>query len=58
MQDVALLRATVVDAAGVLCSSCTNNVTFTVTSGPGLVWGTGNGDPSNHDPNHASTRPA
>ncbi len=45
-------------AAGAVCASCTNEVTFAVTSGPALVWGTGNGDPSNHDPNHASSRVA
>lgn len=57
-EDVALVRATIVDASGAVCASCTNEVTFTVTSGPALVWGTGNGDPSNHDPNHASSRVA
>ena len=37
--DVALLRATVVDAAGVHVSDSSVNITFTVSSGPGLVLG-------------------
>jgi len=56
--DVALVRATVLDAAGVACASCVDNVTFAVTEGPGLVVGCGNGDPANQDPNDALWRPA
>lgn len=57
-EDVALVRATVVDANGVVCADATSNITFAVTSGPGMVVGVGNGDPSSHDPNHATWRPA
>jgi hypothetical protein len=46
--DVALLRATVVDAAGNVCSSAAVDLTFAVTAGPGLVWGSGSGNPSDH----------
>lgn len=56
--DVALVRATVVDAAGNICHDSTLNITFAVTSGPGLVYGTGNGDPNNHDFAHATSRAA
>ena len=41
--DVALVRATIVDANGDVCEDATNVVTFQVVAGPGLVWGTGNG---------------
>ena len=53
--DVALLRAEVLDANGalVLDDAVSINVTFTVTSGPGLILGCGNGDPANQQPNHA-----
>jgi hypothetical protein len=44
--DVALLRATIVDRSGFVCANSTANVTFAVVAGPGLVWGTNNGDPS------------
>jgi hypothetical protein len=33
-------------------------VTFAVADGPALVWGTGNGDPSDHTPGHSPTLPA
>ncbi len=37
-KDVALVRCTVVDAAGVVVSTSDANVTFTVTNGPGVIW--------------------
>ena len=55
--DAALVRASVVDAQGVLCEDASSvRVAFTVASGPGAVWGTGNGDPANQEPNHAPSR--
>ncbi len=56
--DAALLRATVVDAAGVPVEDSSLRITFAVTGGPGAVWGTGNGDPANQEPNHAPSRAA
>ena len=56
--DVALLRVTLLDAAGAVCASCVDNVTFAVTEGPALVAGCGNGDPANRDPNDAPWKPA
>jgi len=56
--DAALVRATVVDAAGVPCEDASLRVAFSVTAGPGAVWGTGNGDPANQEPNHAPSRAA
>ena len=51
--DAALLRASVVDASGNVMHLATDNITFTVLSGPGFVQGTGNGDPHNQEPNNA-----
>lgn len=55
-QDVALVRATIVDASGNVCHDAAVPVTFAVDSGPGLVWGVGNGDASCHEPNHSPRR--
>lgn len=56
-RDVALVRATVVDAAGHTVQDAAVNITFAVTAGPGLVWGVGNGDPASQDPNQVAWRP-
>lgn len=47
--DVALVRCAVVDSVGRLVPGASNQVTFTV-SGPGNVYGVGNGDPANLTP--------
>lgn len=52
-QDAALVRASVLDSAGRVMHLATNNITFQVISGPGIVQGTGNGDPHCHEPNNA-----
>ena len=52
--DVAMLRAAVVDVDGIVNSSGAYNITFSVTSGPGRVLATHNGDNACHEPNHAS----
>ena len=52
-QDAALLRASVVDENGRVMHLATNNLTFRVVSGPGVVQGTHNGDPHSHTPNDA-----
>ena len=54
--DVALLRATIVDAAGNIVRDSTLNVTFAVTSGPGFVAGVGNGDPACQEPSQVRGR--
>ena len=51
--DTALLRASIVDAVGVVAHMAVNNVTFTIVSGPGRVVGAHNGDQAAHEPNHA-----
>jgi hypothetical protein len=57
-EDTALVRATIVDAEGNVCEDAVNPVSFAIASGPGIVIGSGNGDPANQEPNHASTRSA
>jgi hypothetical protein len=52
-QDVALVRAAVVDASGQVVHMATNNITFAVVSGPGRVQGTANGDPKSYQPHSA-----
>jgi hypothetical protein len=59
--DVALLRATIVDANGNPVLDATDNVTFAVKSGPGFIAGVGNGDPACQEPSQVrpiSHRPA
>lgn len=56
-QDVALVRVEVIDSAGAVVPSAENNITFSV-SGPGHIYGVGNGDPTDHDPDKATYRKA
>ena len=56
--DVALVRATIVDAAGNVCSDAALNVSFAVAQGPGIVLGCGSGDPADRYPNSAPWKPA
>ena len=56
--DVALLRASIVDAAGNLVRNSTLNMSFAVTAGPGFISGVGNGDPACKEPHTAAWRSA
>jgi len=56
-QDVAMLRASVLDEDGRLVRTATDALTFTIVSGPGKVLGTGNGSPSNHSPDQGNKCP-
>ena len=56
--DVALLRATVLDANGNVVLNSTLNISFAVTAGPGFVAGVGNGDPACQEPSQVSWRSA
>jgi hypothetical protein len=56
--DAALVRASVVDAAGLVVSHADNVVTFAVQSGPGRVIGVHNGDAKSHEPQVATSRHA
>ena len=53
-EDVAMLRAEILDYTGSVVNGASNNVTFTVVSGPGKIWGTHNGNPANLKPYHAT----
>eukprot|EP00759_Apiculatamorpha_spiralis_P041426 PhF_6_TR40157/c0_g1_i1/m.59452/K01190/lacZ; beta-galactosidase len=55
--DVALVQVEVVDVNGEIVPYASNNVTFTV-SGPGVVLGTGNGNPASHTNDKSSVREA
>jgi beta-galactosidase len=56
-EDVAICTVEVQDAQGRVLPITENDVAFTVT-GPGEVIGTGNGDPSNHQPDPGPNRKA
>ena len=49
-QDVAIFTVSVVDAAGALVTDACVPLTFTVASGPGDIYGIGNGDPADLTP--------
>jgi len=56
-QDVALLRVAILDAQGNLVPTASNEITFSV-SGPGTIFGVGNGDPASHEPDKSNKRSA
>lgn len=56
--DTALVRATVVDAAGLTVADASDSVSFSITSGPGRISGVHNGDAKSHEPQAALTRKA
>ena len=57
-QDAGLVRASILDSAGNVVNTASNNVTFSISSGPGRIIGVGNGDPTCHEPNKATWRSA
>lgn len=57
-QDIALVRATLLDSKGSRARGSADNVTFSVSGGPGVILGCGNGDPGNLAPVHGITCPA
>lgn len=57
-QDVALLRASIVDDLGHVAHLASNNISFRVLSGPGTLLGAHNGDPKSHLPNNLHWYPA
>jgi hypothetical protein len=56
--DVALVRATVVDADGNWCADAAPVVAFAVSEGPARITGTHNGDPALQAPASAAVVPA
>jgi hypothetical protein len=57
-QDVALVRATIVDSLGQPMHMSTHNVTFKILSGPGRIVGTANGDSKSYQPHTSSWQSA
>jgi beta-galactosidase len=55
--DLAVVKVEVVDAQGRVVPIASNKITFTL-SGPAKLIGVGNGDPSCHEPDKASSRSA
>jgi len=55
--DVAVIRVAIKDAKGRVVPTAGNLVKFSI-EGPGKIIGTGNGDPSSHEPDKASQRMA
>ena len=49
-QDVALFTISILDAAGNVVPNANNQLTFTITSGPGTIYALGNGDPADLTP--------
>src|SRR5665213_318302 len=56
-EDVAVCTLEVQDAEGRVLPITENEITFQVT-GPGEIIGTGNGDPTNHEPDPGPKRKA
>ena len=56
--DVALVRATVRDAAGMIVPNATNVISFAVQRGPGRIAGVHNGDAASHEPQFTASRAA
>jgi beta-galactosidase len=56
-QDMVVVNVGIVDAQGNLVPTASHKVTWSV-AGPGIIIGVGNGDPSCHEPDHASQRSA
>ena len=56
-RDVSVVAVEVLDAQGNVVPTATNNISFSI-SGGGAIIGVGNGDPSSHEPDHASQRSA
>jgi len=55
--DVAVIRVAIKDARGRVVPTADNLVTFSI-EGPGKIIGTGNGNPSSHEPDKATQRMA
>lgn len=56
-EDLIPVEVAVLDAQGRVVPTASNRVEFAL-EGPGRIAGVGNGDPSDHDPNHANFRRA
>lgn len=57
-EDVAMVRATLLDTGGHFAYNAADNVSFRVVSGPGRIWATHNGDPASDTPRDVPWHPA
>eukprot|EP01083_Nonionella_stella_P222341 793550_1 len=57
-QDVAMIEAQILDDKNRFIGTANNLVHFAIKSGVGEIYGVGNGDPSNHQPDKGSVRNA
>ncbi len=57
-EDVVLAAVAVVDNRGRVVPTASDEVTFTLSGGAAIIAGVGNGDPSSHEPDKASSRSA
>ena len=48
--DVALFTIAIVDASGAVVPDARHMLTYAIASGPGTIYGLGNGDPADHTP--------
>jgi len=56
-QDVAMIELSILDSKQQIVPTAMNLISFTI-SGPGRIYGVGNGDPASHEPDKATTRSA
>jgi len=54
-QDVAMISVWAVDSQGRVVPTASNLITFAIT-GPGSIYGVGNGDPASHEPDKSNKR--
>lgn len=54
-QDGALIRAAIADDSGQAVTMASHNVTFQVIKGPGVIQGTGSGNPKSYEFNDANS---
>jgi beta-galactosidase len=57
-QDLSFITVAVVDSAGVIVPQATNQITFSIASGPGKIVSTDNGDPTDKVPFPSLSRKA
>lgn len=57
-EDVAMVRAELLDAQGRLAVDAMNTIEFKVVSGDGILWATHSGNPASMEPPHGGNRTA
>ena len=57
-RDTIVAKVSIVDDQGRLVHEASQRITFQLTGGDGRILGVGNGNPADHDPDHADNRDA